>query len=370
MEQAEQNTELARRLLQRGADLCTQDGDWRGVHAMAVQAKQLGDVGLARMLLHECLALASGNSDVVEEESDQSIVDASQHDVAGDISTAGPAASGENGIDIDTPVKGFVASTPRDLREHHFSGTLPTEDAFASVYHALALLEKEQGNLESARQAFRAATSVYPDYAYAWQAWAILEKECGDIDTARSYFRKACEFTPSGPKSEPCWHAFASMEEQEGNSDDARTLYQQGLEAYPRSTYLWTSLAALEATAGNWPTARECFVNAVRTDPSRAIGHTIYAWAKAEMYTGQADSSDGDRVENVSLNHAGPSVSAGRAAFRAIVDAASADADNTRKRDNVLLVKAWAQFESAVGNVELSDHLSQRLDAATAETVA
>jgi tetratricopeptide (TPR) repeat protein len=59
------------------------------------------------------------------------------------------------------------------------------------LHQELALMEKEAGNLEQAREYFERGTRYAPRSAALWQAWALLEADAEDTDKARELFEKA-----------------------------------------------------------------------------------------------------------------------------------------------------------------------------------
>ena len=68
----------------------------------------------------------------------------------------------------------------------------PLSNLFGRYLHQeLALMEKEAGNLEQAREYFERGTRYAPRSAALWQAWALLEAHAEDTDKARELFEKA-----------------------------------------------------------------------------------------------------------------------------------------------------------------------------------
>ena len=97
----------------------------------------------------------------------------------------------------------------------------------APAYQAWAILEKEEGNINEARELFQKAAEADPEHAPVWLAWAIMEKEEGNISKARELFQKAAE---ADSLCAPAWHAWAILEKELGNISKARELFQKAAE--------------------------------------------------------------------------------------------------------------------------------------------
>ncbi len=118
----------------------------------------------------------------------------------------------------------------------------------APTLQAWALLEKEQGQIDRARQLFARAAEADPKHAPTLQAWALLEKEQGQIDRARQLFARAAE---ADPKHAPTLQAWALLEKEQGQIDRARQLFARAAEADPKNAPTLQAWALLEAQQGN-----------------------------------------------------------------------------------------------------------------------
>jgi tetratricopeptide (TPR) repeat protein len=254
------------------------------------------------------------------------------------------------------------------------------ENALGSVFHALAMLEKEAGDTDAARAAFTSATEAAPRYSYAWQSWGLLEKEVGDVDKARKYLSMSAAYTAPGQAAVPCWHALGRLEEEEGDTKAARTCYQRGLEVAPRSSVLWSCLGSLEAASGNSESARHCFSTAVKVDPKGSVTlGVVKLWAETEQEMDSASGAEAGRSaikRLVSLGggaERGVSPAAGSVApivvpthasasqFAAAAAAmASRASAGPGSKDNRWLVTAWAEYEAACGNKDEAKALRER----------
>ena len=136
----------------------------------------------------------------------------------------------------------------------------------APVWQAWAMLEKEQNNIGeidqaySARWLFKQGSETDPDDAFVWQAWAVLEKEqgnIGDIDKAYSSRWLFKQSTDTNPNNGTCWQGWAVLEKEQGNIGDidqaytARWLFKRGIDIDSTSGTCWQGWAMLEKDQGN-----------------------------------------------------------------------------------------------------------------------
>ena len=104
-------------------------------------------------------------------------------------------------------------------------------------------MEKEQGNIERARELFQRGTEADPTHGAVWQAWALMENGQGDIERSRELFQRGTE---ANPTHAPVWQAWALMEKKQGNIERARKLFEKGRKANPMDILLWLASARLE----------------------------------------------------------------------------------------------------------------------------
>jgi tetratricopeptide (TPR) repeat protein len=121
----------------------------------------------------------------------------------------------------------------------------------APLYLSYAILERDSGKVQAARDLLQQATSVEPggeNGSRAWHTWATMERQHGDHQTARRLLLSSlmhnfkCDYT---------YHALAQLEWREyGNPEGARMIFAEGTKAAPGSGALWCGWAQLELETG------------------------------------------------------------------------------------------------------------------------
>jgi tetratricopeptide (TPR) repeat protein len=122
------------------------------------------------------------------------------------------------------------------------------------VWQAWALMEKQLGQPERARQLFERGTQADPSHAPVWQAWALMEKQLGQPERARQLFERG---TQADPSNAPTWQAWALMEKQLGQPERARQLFERGTQADPSHAPTWQAWALMEKQLGQPERARQ-----------------------------------------------------------------------------------------------------------------
>ena len=152
-----------------------------------------------------------------------------------------------------------------------FSEATEADPRNAPAWQAWALLEKEQGKIETARKYFQRATEADPRHAPAWQAWAVMEKEQGEIATARKYFQRATE---ADPRDAPAWQAWAVMEKEQGRLQEAVQLLRRSAEVEPDpEDRAWTycNIARIQKRLRDFAGAEASYLEALRHHPESSF---------------------------------------------------------------------------------------------------
>lgn len=209
-----------------------------------------------------------------------------------------------------------------DEARFHFKAGLSTPKGRQSgaLWHAWALMEQRNGNLDEARRLFRLGLEACPKNRFIWLAWGALESDQGFPGRARELFREGAALNPKDaailqawarleaaqgqtvtaralfdraarvdPTHQPVWQAWGVMEFRTGNVDAARALFQRGVWANSRSkdaAKLFQAWGVLEDKQGNTGVARELFKCAIKADPSSVP--SWHAWAQMEERLGAA----------------------------------------------------------------------------------
>ncbi|MGC8960072.1 MAG: tetratricopeptide repeat protein, partial [Chloroflexia bacterium] len=144
------------------------------------------------------------------------------------------------------------------------------------VFQAWALLEKDQGNVERARELFQRAAAD-PKHAPVFQAWALLEKDQGNVERARELFQQAAQ---ADPKHAPVFQAWALLEAQQGRPQATRRILEDGLQRVraPRGrALLLSTLGGLLARQNDLPQAEEYFRQALKLNERDPLTHYHFA---------------------------------------------------------------------------------------------
>ncbi|KAK9811400.1 hypothetical protein WJX72_003311 [[Myrmecia] bisecta] len=206
-----------------------------------------------------------------------------------------------------------------EARKLYEDGSAATLGENEYIWQAWATLEAKQGNVAQARKLFDAATVSNSRHAAAWHGWGLLEKrqgnflkardlwmkgiratrntpnphlyqslallaaDMGSTDEARQWFREGTK-TLQGVSSHALWQAWALMESRQGDRSAVRYLYKQGLDANPRSRYIYLAWALWEKQLTNKDNARKLLERGHKYNQKDAA--ILQAWALLEAEEG------------------------------------------------------------------------------------
>lgn len=139
------------------------------------------------------------------------------------------------------------------------------------------LLAKGRGEIDRAREFFKEALNIQPDYGEALSAWAALEGEIGSLEEARRLFNLSLE---KNPRNSMVYLNWAVLEDRHGNHLEARRIYEEGTKIDPDNAVLWHSWATMERRLTNYPKARELYKKATKLAPDQSINWQ--SWGQLE----------------------------------------------------------------------------------------
>lgn len=109
---------------------------------------------------------------------------------------------------------------------------LPAHRRYPAIrYFEKGVKLREQGYLDEAREYFRLASEIEPDFTELYNAWANLEADAGNVVVARQLFRRLVETAPGFEQAYARW---AQLESRLGNSTESREILRLGTEKIPR----------------------------------------------------------------------------------------------------------------------------------------
>lgn len=247
-------------------------------------------------------------------------------------------------------------------------GIVVTGGAVASIWQAWGVLEQRQGRLQEARHLFSRGTRANPSDAATWAAWGRLEVSADNKVEARRLFQHASDRV--GPESQAgaLFLSWAMFEADQGNDEEAcgllRTAIDRRNDSRDDSVRLLHAWATLEWRANRTAKARALFGRALRLNPEDP--RTAHSLARLEIASEQfvrartllsrahrTSPSDTHIVASLALlewQHFGEDGGIARARHLFSSGARTAANDAT-------LIRAWASFETAQGDVALGNRL-------------
>jgi tetratricopeptide (TPR) repeat protein len=221
--------------------------------------------------------------------------------------------------------------------------------------------EWSQGRYRSAKEKFEHGISLKPHSALL-VAYATMEAQRRNRTKARSLLKQAVDV--GGSHNPHAWVSYAQLEGRVGNPRKAVRICHQGLEHFPRNTYLWCTLGTVYENSGDNDNARDAFQRAMEIDPRNTFA--IHELGKLASKIGDivaarryfqlgVDSSDpkgvllcGESLCNV-LAFQGDEEKA-----RALFEQISQRFDGVT---NSRFLRAWASFEKKAGNADRASEL-------------
>lgn len=173
----------------------------------------------------------------------------------------------------------------------------------------------DAGDYDGARVAFTALAHATSDRSDVLRSWAFMEAMHGDDASARALFARAVRAADSPPVEAAAWNAWGLSEQRKGHTSTARKCFVNGLKADPTHAPLCQAFAVFEAKYGLKRRARELFARCAQLSKT---SRTWIAWANFE--------ADEDNVQKA------------RILYRNAVEAAIDD-------EGVAAILSFARFE-------------------------
>jgi tetratricopeptide (TPR) repeat protein len=247
-------------------------------------------------------------------------------------------------------------------------GVVVTGGQIATVWQAWGMLEQRAGHPNVARHLFERGTRANPTDAATWVAWGRLEATAGNRVEARRLFEHAASQMDDRSAAGPLFLSWAQLEASTGNVDCACDLLRRAVDRAsdtPSDTVrLLHTWAGLEWRAGRKNIAKSNFESALKLRPRDP--KTAHAFARLKIEMGNYD---GARVLLRAARRQAPSdpfVMSTLALLEwqhfpedgGIERARNLFSNGARQNPNdATLIKAWATFESAQGDLELGKRL-------------
>lgn len=147
------------------------------------------------------------------------------------------------------------------LEDTYVKVILHAHPKYSAVRHyEKGIRAREQGATEEARDYFKSAVRVNPQFEEPYFSWATLEADEDNIISARDLFERTLDLAPQHEQAYARW---AMMENRLGNLEEARGILSRGTNALPSSSYLWHQRAIIERGQGNFLESRRLYNQAI-----------------------------------------------------------------------------------------------------------
>ncbi|MGD8860369.1 MAG: tetratricopeptide repeat protein [Myxococcales bacterium] len=163
-----------------------------------------------------------------------------------------------------------------DKAERHLSRVLERERGFADIHNMMGVIHHDKGQLEAARDAFRQALSINPNYTEAALNLAVTYNDLGDYEQARQVYQSVIHFDDSGYEEIDPFakgkianlHAELAQAYLEiGMANEAVQEYRNAIRLCPTFADLRVRLAEVYRQIGDLVAARFELSEAVRVRP-------------------------------------------------------------------------------------------------------
>ncbi len=158
----------------------------------------------------------------------------------------------------------FYRDTGRfDEAREQFREALRLHPDSAKIRMDFARLEQWNKRYDEARRLLTEAIALYPHARYH-HLLAAVEREAGNLEAAREQYRAAMASSLDAREAAAIRADFADLERKSGRLDEARRLLQAAIRAYPLDAQYHYLLADLEREAGDLAAARGHIDNALK----------------------------------------------------------------------------------------------------------
>lgn len=135
------------------------------------------------------------------------------------------------------------------------------------TFNALGNARLEQGDVEGAAEAWRAALELDPGYSRPWVNLATLAMRREDWERAEELLATALRANPENPVA---WGNLGRVRRERGRQEQAARAYERAIELSPRAAVFWRGLTRARRDAGDAEGARAAAREAARLDPEGA----------------------------------------------------------------------------------------------------
>ncbi|MCX8038633.1 MAG: tetratricopeptide repeat protein [Candidatus Sumerlaeia bacterium] len=158
----------------------------------------------------------------------------------------------------------FYRDTGRfDEAREQFREALRLHPDSAKIRMDFARLEQINKRYDEARRLLTEAVALYPHARY-YHLLAAVEREAGNLDAAREHYRAAMAASLDAREAAAIRADFADLERKTGRLDAARRLLQDAIRTYPMNGQYHYLLADLEREGGDLAAARSHIDNALK----------------------------------------------------------------------------------------------------------
>jgi tetratricopeptide (TPR) repeat protein len=145
---------------------------------------------------------------------------------------------------------------------------------YPEAHNNLAILLKNQGDLDAAARHYAEALRLWPKYPEAHYNYAILLEGGDRPGEAIEHFRQALRCRPDYPDAH---HRYANLLAARGEYDEAARNYQESLRLRPGYAEVHNNYAILLERQGEPAAAQEHYAKALRSRPDYPEAHYNYA---------------------------------------------------------------------------------------------
>lgn len=138
------------------------------------------------------------------------------------------------------------------------------EGRYAEAWLQLGALEREVGDLEAAKEAYRQALEARPRYATAWNSLGLIHLDLAELDEAEAAFRRAAELEEGYTAP---WSNLARVYSEHGRHDEAVEAYRHALELNPEDRLTRLRLGIAYRRAGREEDAIRLYRQLTQDEP-------------------------------------------------------------------------------------------------------
>jgi len=185
----------------------------------------------------------------------------------------------------------------------------------SAIWRAIGELESRELNFDRARAAYRKATKLKPHDVRLWHAWGKCEVLAGNHEEGEKHFRHCVSLASSFSLNSPARASrgasrtacdalceIASLASRDGRLDDARNCLREAVTIDSSQPWAWRFLADIEDQLIGEGRFREVFQEAIRQGPHSIACKISHWWGIEERKQGNADEArklfhDATRIE-------------------------------------------------------------------------